>query len=257
MLIDTHCHLDDERLLPEAAQITADFEREGLLCVISSSSDYSSSVVNVGLADAYERVYATVGIHPHGAKGKQDSHYDDFKRFAQNPKIVAIGEIGLDYFYDLSPRDVQKRVFAEQLELADSLRLPVVFHVRDAYEDFLKIVKENKKYLNNGAALHCYSGSAEFMRELEEFDFYYGFDGPITYKNARRSIEALRAADINRVLFETDAPYLAPVPQRGKTNRPEYVRFVVEKAAEYLGVDFNGLSDISINNAKRLFKRIK
>lgn len=256
MLIDTHCHLDDDRLFCEAADIIRNMQNDGLYAVISSSSDYNSSVRNYSLARKNDAVYATVGIHPHEVKDATNNQYDEIIKMAADGKVAAIGEIGLDYYYDLSPRELQKSELCRQLELADYVKLPVVFHVRDAYEDFYKIVRENKRYLNHGAAVHCYSGSAEFMEQLKEFDFYYGFDGPLTYKNARHSVESVLAAKIDRILVETDAPYLAPLPVRGQTNYPKYVRYTASKAAEILNIPFEKFSDITTKNAKTLFEKI-
>ncbi len=253
MLIDAHCHLDDERLLPEVDSIVNAFSDDGLAAVVSASRDMASSRINLGLARKYDRVFATVGIHPQEASKLGQGDYDEIAAAAADDKVVAIGEIGLDYYYETSPRDVQAKVFVEQLEQAHGLKMPVVLHVRDAYEDFYKLITNNKKLLEYGGLLHCYSGSAEFMRRLKDFDFYYGFDGPVTYKNARHSIESLLAADINRIVAETDSPYLAPVPKRGATNYPAYVRFTAEKMAEVLGIGFDEISQILVNNTKRLF----
>jgi hydrolase, TatD family len=257
MLIDTHCHLNDERLEKEADGIVAAFFDDNLEAVVNVGSDVSSSVSAYNSALKYEKVYAAVGIHPQESQGKMAADYDLFIKQAQSDKVIAIGEIGLDYFYETSPRAVQRVVMAEQMELAYSLKLPTIFHLRDAYEDFLRLIKENSKYLEYGAVLHCYSGTVEYMKELLKFDFYYGFDGPITYKNARHSVEALLAAPREKILFETDAPYMAPVPFRGQTNYPKHVNEIARRGAELLGLSFEKLCEQTTNNAKILFKRIK
>lgn len=257
MLIDTHCHLNDERLIPEAEDIISSLNADNLEAVINVGSDVASSISAYELAAHFDNVYAVVGIHPQEAKGKAAGDYDLFIKQAECKKVVAIGEIGLDYYYEYSPRDVQKKVMVEQMELAYTLKLPMVFHLRDAYEDFLSLIKQNEKYLDYGAVLHCYSGSAEYMQQLLKYGFYYGFDGPITYKNARHSVEALTAAPRDKILFETDAPYMAPVPFRGQINYPKHVNAIARRAVELLSVDFDELCDITTNNAKTLFKRIK
>lgn len=254
MLIDAHCHLDDERLFPEVENIVAGFSGDGLAAVVTASSDIATTRVNTALAEKYTRVYATAGIHPQEAAKKGDGDYGEIIEAAKLDKVVAIGEIGLDYYYETAPRDVQKKVFVEQLEIAHSLKKPVVLHVRDAYDDFLKIAVENKNLLEYGGLLHCYSGSAEYLKRLKDFDFYFGFDGPVTYKNARHSVEAAAAADEDRIVAETDSPYLSPEPMRGKTNYPSYVKLVAARLAEIREKPFDEMCEILTNNTKRLYK---
>lgn len=257
MLIDTHCHLDDDKLYPNVESLINDMAADGLYCAITSSSDYASSKRNFALATTHERVYATVGIHPQEASGRENAHYDEFSKVANNEKVVAIGEIGLDYYYENSPREIQKKVLVEQMELAYSLKLPVVFHVRDAYGDFYDIISQNEKYLEYGGSVHCFSGTAEYAKSLLKFNLFFGFDGPLTYKNARHSIEAATEIPLERLLVETDSPYLAPVPLRGTTNVPKNVRFVAEKLASVKNVAFGEIERITTSNAKTLFKKIK
>lgn len=257
MLIDAHCHLNDERLLPEIREIVDGMGENGLLAVVSASDDYASSALNARLAEENERVYATAGIHPHVAKDAEESHFLGIEKLASCGKVVAIGEIGLDYHYDLSPRDVQREVFVRQMELADAVRLPVVFHIRDAYEDFHRLIKENGRYLRHGGLIHCYGGSAEFARQIASFDFYFGFDGPLTFKNSRRPAEALLAVPPDRIVVETDAPYLSPEPLRGRKNYPANVRHVAAKAAEILGQDTAEFFLRTVRNTLSLFPRIK
>ncbi len=257
MLIDTHCHLNDERLLPLVDDIVGDFAKSNLESAICVGYDLQSSICAVELANKFENVYAVVGIHPHDSKYLDDASCAKLKQLCQNEKVVAVGEIGLDYYYDLSPRDVQQQAFASQIELADEVGLPVVLHVRDAYEDTRKILFDNAHLLKNGLLLHCYSGSAEMVKVFEKLDCYFAFGGAITFKNAKHNLEALQAVKRDRLMFETDCPYMTPVPFRGKTNEPKYVNLVVDKAAEVLGVDRDELVQISTENAKRLFTRLK
>ncbi|MEG1612540.1 MAG: TatD family hydrolase [Clostridia bacterium] len=256
MLIDTHCHLDDERLSEDMQSIILSMPSDGLESVITVGYDYRSSISAASIADKYSNVYATVGIHPHDAKNRRPSDYVDFAKLCDSDKVVALGEIGLDYFYELSDREKQQLVFIEQVELAYSLKMPIIIHLRDAYEDFYKLVLSNKSKLYYGAVLHCYSGSAEYMKQLSEFDFYYGFDGPITYKNARHSVSALMSAPIDRIMFETDSPYLSPEPFRGKTNYPKNVKLVAEMASKILNISVDDLTNITTENAKRLFSKM-
>ena len=257
MLIDTHCHLDDERLYPLAESVISDMAKDGLYCVVTSSSDYESSVCNFALATNNRDVYATVGIHPQEASGRTTAQYDEFCKMAENEKVVAIGEVGLDYYYENSPREIQKTVLVEQMELAHFLRLPLVFHVRDAYGDFFDIVKDNKKLLEYGGAGQFFCGTAGNAKSLLKYDLYFGFDGPLTYKNARHSVEAAAEIPVDRLLVETDSPYLAPTPLRGTINLPKNVRIVAEKLAAIKNLSINDIEEITTNNAKRLFKKIK
>lgn len=257
MIIDSHCHLTDERLYPIVDDIVKDLNANGIESVITVGYDLPSSTLGVDIARRYKEVYATVGMHPHDSRLMTAETYDIFRHLSADEKVVGIGEIGLDYHYDLSPRDVQQKVFEEQIELADSLRLPVALHVREAYEDTRKILENNKAKLSHGVLLHCYSGSAEMVKVFSKYDAFFAFGGPITFKNAVHNIEALRAVPLDRLLFETDAPYMTPVPFRGKTNEPKHTALVVKKASEVLGVDENELIEKSNKNTKTLFYKMK
>jgi TatD DNase family protein len=202
-------------------------------------------------------VYCAVGFHPHDSISATAEDYDFFAKASKNPKVVAIGEIGLDFFYDLSPRDIQKKVFVEQLELADSLKMPVILHLRDAYGEMLDLLKQNRKMLLNGCLLHCYSGSPEMASEfLKVADMFFAFGGSLTFKNNKNGIESLRQVPLNRIMLETDCPYLAPTPFRGQTNYPKMVKLVAEKAAEILERSFDEVCDITTKNVKELFIKI-
>lgn len=257
MIIDTHCHLNDERLIDDTRRIVDEFLPNGIESAICVGYDMPSSECAVELADKFDGIYAAVGIHPHDAKLADNVAYDRLSALSSHKKTVAIGEIGLDYYYDLSPRDVQQRAFCEQIELADTLGLPIALHVRDAYEDARKILFDCKRYINNGLLLHCYSGSAEYVKVFGKLDAYFAFGGAITFKNAKHNLEALAAVPRDRVMFETDCPYMTPVPYRGKTNEPKFINYVIDKAAQVLETDRQTLIDLSTNNAKRLFTKIK
>ena len=256
-MIDTHCHLNDEKLLPIADRIVGDFAHDKIASAICVGYDMPSSRLAVELADKYEPIYCAVGIHPHDADTANAVAYDELKALANNVKCVAIGEIGLDYYYDLSEREVQRKAFREQIELADALKLPVVLHVRDAYEDARQILFDMKKYLNSGVLLHCYSGSSEYVKVFDKLGAYYSFGGAITFKNARHNIEALATVPLDRLVLETDCPYMTPVPFRGQVNEPKYVALVLEKAAQVLDIGKDELEKITTENAKRLFYRMK
>ncbi len=256
-MIDTHCHLNDEKLLPQADAIVGNFASDDIESAICVGYDMPSSRLAVQLADKYDRLYCAIGIHPHDADTANASAYDELKTLSQTEKCVAIGEIGLDYYYDLSERDVQRKAFCEQIELADEMKLPVVLHVRDAYDDARKILFDMKNRLNHGLLLHCYSGSSEYVKVFDKLDAYYSFGGAITFKNAKHNIESLSNVPIQRLVLETDCPYMTPVPYRGKLNEPKYVSLVLEKASEVLGIDKDELDRITTQNAKRLFYRLK
>lgn len=256
MIIDTHCHLNDEKLLPMADEIVNGFSSHGIESAICVGYDMPSSEVAVQLADRYTNLYAAIGIHPHDATTADYDKYERLASLSSSKKVVAIGEIGLDYHYDLSPRAIQKGAFREQIELADTLGLPIVLHVREAYEDAKQILFESRRYLNNGLLLHCYSGSSEFVKIFGSLDAYFAFGGAITFNNAKHNLEAMKAVPLDRLLFETDCPYMTPVPHRGKTNVPEYVNLVADKAAEVLNINRKELEEITTNNAKHLFTRI-
>jgi len=249
-LIDTHAHLNDKRLLPLADSIVASMEEDGLSRIINVAWDVASGETAVELADRYAPLYAVVGIHPHDAKNADQAAYDRLIALAKHPKVLAYGEIGLDYFYDLSERDVQKKVFVEQLEIAHSLRLPVVIHLRDAYGEMLSLIKENKSFLSYGAVLHCYSGSVEMVREFSRYDMYFSFGGLVTFKNTDKE-SVLRTVPPERLMLETDCPYMTPVPHRGQTNLPKYVALVAEKLCAWF--PDRDIAALTTANARRFF----
>lgn len=257
MIIDTHCHINDEKLLPEADRIVREFSNVNIEKAICVGSDMPSSILAVEQANKYDNIYAAIGIHPHESESASEENYQKLKELAKNEKVVAIGEIGLDYYYDLSPRETQRKVFEEQIVLANELSLPIVLHIRDAYEDARQILFDNKDLINNGLLLHCYSGSSEFVKIFSKLDAYFAFGGAITFKNAKHNLESLQAVPLDRLMFETDCPYMTPVPHRGETNEPKYINLVVDKASEILNINRDELINISTNNARRLFKKLK
>ena len=252
-MTDTHVHLDDARYgEAERQEILDNLERDGLTAVINAACDLTSMRAGARLAERCSKVFFTVGCHPHDAKNYDDAFEREIVRLAKNPKAVAMGEIGLDYHYDLSERDVQKEVFSRQLSLARKLGLPVVLHTRDAWKDTLDILREEGSF-PHGLLLHCFSGSAEIMKILsEKYDAYFAFGGAITFKNYGGA-ELVRTVGENRLLCETDCPYLTPEPFRGKVNRPAFVRYTLEKIAAIRGIAFSEAERITENNAARFF----
>lgn len=257
MLIDSHAHLNDGRLLAEAETIHADMEGDGLLAVVNVGYDVQSSEKSVELSEKYEKIFGAVGIHPHDAVKADGRTYSYFEEAIRREKVVALGEIGLDFFYDLSPREVQERVFLEQLELAHSSKIPAIIHLRDAYALMLKLLKENKRLLEYGAVLHCYCGSKEMLQEYAKLDLYFSFGGAITFKNAVDKPDIVRACPKDRLMLETDCPYMTPVPYRGKVNYPKYVGLVAEKAAEILGLPLEELHSLTVKNTLDFFPKLK
>ncbi len=253
MLIDSHAHLDDERFDKDRDRLIKSLKESGIDLIINPGSDLGSSIKAVSLSEQYDNIYAAVGVHPHSAKEMDESTIEVLKSFTNRDKVVAIGEIGLDYYYDNSPREIQRQKFVEQLELAKEVNLPVIIHTRDAAQETFDILKEAQDGSLKGV-LHCYSGSVEMALEYVKMGFYISLGGPITFKNARVSREVAKAVPIDRLLIETDSPYLTPEPYRGKRNEPLFVRYVAGTIAEIRGINFDELAKETSENAKRLFR---
>mgnify|MGYP000898966238 CR=1 FL=1 len=254
--IDCHCHLEDSSLESVAHKLIENFAQDKVDFVINSASDKISSQKSIELSNKYADVYATAGCHPHEAKTFNEEFAIFLTQAAKKSKLVAIGEIGLDYYYDLSERDCQRRVFAQQIRIADSVNLPIVIHSRDAWEDTLKVLEEEKKFINNGILLHCYSGSGETAKVLsKKYDAYFSFGGAITFKNYK-GFDIIASIPTNRLLTETDSPYLTPVPFRGKINTPKNVAIVAQKLAQMLKKDIDEFCFTIKQNTCEIFKRI-
>jgi len=263
MLIDSHTHLLDPRLRGKAEDIVKSLKADGVECIVEISADPCESRESVEFASRYENVYCTIGVHPIFA----DSYSDEFEVWALrqkgNKKIVAFGECGLDYHHGIRGFDdkdkergfeIQREVFVRQIKLADRLGLPLVVHSRDAAGDTFEILSEHKGYLNNGVVLHCFSYGAEEVERFRTLDVYYSFGGAITYRNATFAADAIRAVPRDRLMVETDCPYLAPVPVRGTVNEPKNVRYVAEHVAGVLGLTFEEVAKLTTENAKRFYK---
>jgi len=252
MIWDTHAHLDDKRFDSDREQVIRRARDAGITKIINIGYDLPSSERAVELAMKYDSMYAAVGIHPHDAKGCTDEILGKLERLAQNPKVIAWGEIGLDYYRDLSPREVQRQVFIQQIELANEAGLPIIIHNRDAHGDILQIIKKHKP--EYGGLFHSYSGSWEMAKQLLKDGYYLSFSGPLTYKNARHSVEVAINVPEDRFVVETDCPYLPPEPYRGQRNEPAYVWEVVKKIAELKGLTYEKVAELSTRNAKEFFR---
>ena len=252
MLFDTHAHYDDESFDADRDAVLTALPEQGVGLILNPGCDVESSRKAVRYAAAYPHVYAAVGIHPENCGGCTAGDLDAIRALAQQPKTVAIGEIGLDYYWaENPPRDFQQQVLRQQLALARELALPVIIHDREAHADTLAIVRE---FPGVTGVFHCFSGSPEMARELLKMGWYLGFDGPVTYKNARRAPEVAAVTPLDRMLIETDSPYMTPVPYRGRRNDSGYVRLVAEKLAEWKGVTPEEMARVTTENGKRLFR---
>lgn len=252
MLIDSHAHLNNERFDDDREEVIGRCG-EQLTALLNVGYDLASSQSSLELAEAYPFIYASVGIHPHDAQEAATDYLEQLKKMAEHPKVVAIGEIGLDYYYDLSPREVQQNVFREQLRLAKELNLPFIIHNRDAHADIMNILKQEAPY-PMGGVMHCFSASWEVAQECLKLGLYISFAGPVTFANAGKLKEIAGKIPLERLLVETDCPYLTPVPHRGKRNEPAYVRFVAEHVAGLRGLAVEELANTTAQNAIRLFR---
>lgn len=250
MYFDSHSHLDDRRFDADRAEIFADLKNHGVEGIMNIGCDLPSSERSVALAEEYPFVYAAVGSHPDDADHVDGRLLDRYRALAQHEKVRAIGEIGLDYHYEDVPRAQQIIAFEEQIELAEALKLPVVVHEREAHGDAMEIVR---RHPDLRGVFHCFSGSAEMAVWLAERGWYIGFTGVVTFKNARRAVEAVSALPIERILIETDCPYMAPEPHRGRRNDSRYVPLVAAKIAEIKGLSPEEVGTITTENARRLF----
>ena len=251
-IFDTHAHYDDSRFDGDRDAVLAALPEAGVELVLDPGCDLPSSRAAAALAERYGHVYAAAGIHPENCAGFQDADLAALRQLLAQPKVAAIGEIGLDYYWaENPPRDFQQMVFRKQLALAEELDLPVIVHDREAHGDSLSIIREFPAVTG---VFHCFSGSPEMAEELLKRGWYLGFDGPITYKNARRAPEVAAITPVERMVVETDAPYLSPVPVRGRRNDSRYLPHVIAKLAEWKGVTPEEMTRITCENGKRLFR---
>ncbi|MGS0745675.1 TatD family hydrolase [Syntrophomonas erecta subsp. sporosyntropha] len=253
MFIDTHVHLQEKALRVDVDKVIARAREAGVELMVCVGYDYASSVEAVALADRYKDIYATVGVHPHDASTLTPQLLESLYELARKPRVVAIGEIGLDYYRDLSPRDEQRRAFIEQIKMAHELGKPVVIHDRDAHQEVLDIVRQEKAG-KNGGIMHCYSGHLPLAIDFMKEDFYISFAGPLTFKNSKKSHEVAARIPLDRVLIETDCPYLTPEPHRGKRNEPALVTLVGAKLAEIRNKPVEEIAYLTSRNARQVYR---
>jgi TatD DNase family protein len=251
MYFDSHAHYDDERFDEDRASLLHWLHEQGKVeGIINIAADIKASYKCIEMAKEFDFVHAAVGVHPHEVANLQEEDLLTIENLAKEPKVVAIGEIGLDYYYDFSPRDVQREWFKKQLELSKKLDLPIVVHSREACQETFDLLMESK--VNHGV-IHCFSGSKELAKEYVKKGFYIGVGGAVTFKNARKIVEVVEEIGIEHLLIETDAPYLAPVPNRGKRNDSSQLKYIVEKISEIKQIMPEEVCQIVSKNAKQLF----
>lgn len=252
MIFDSHAHYDDESFDGDREQVIKELIENGIIGILNCGASLEGARASVKLADKYDLFYAAVGIHPEFADIVNDEVLKELKSLASNKKVKAIGEIGLDYYGDENPtREIQKKAFIKQMELAESLNLPVVIHDRDAHGDTLEILKQFPKVIGT---VHCFSGSVEYAEECIKLGYYIGFTGVVTFKNAKKAVEVAKAVPMDRILLETDCPYMAPEPFRGKRNRSDYIEHIAKKIAEIKSELTINVKTQSIANTKTLLK---
>lgn len=251
MLFDTHAHYDDERFGADREALLASMPEKNVGLIVNPGCDLPTSRVAVELAGKFDFVYAAVGIHPENCADFEPEQIGKLRELAKEPKVVAIGEIGLDYYWaENPPKDLQQKVLRRQLLLAQELRLPVIIHDRDAHADTMAIVRE---FPQVRGVFHCFAGSTEMARELIGMGWMLSFNGAATFKNARKAPEVIAAVPLEKLMIETDAPYLTPVPHRGERNDSSYVRFVAEKIAEIKGLSPEEVERVTWENGRRFF----
>lgn len=255
MLIDSHAHIQGKEYADEREAVIARARQAGVdkIIAVGGAGDMSSNTKATALADAFPNVYATVGMHPHDAKDVGAEDLAKLRELAAHPKVVAIGETGLDYYYSHSPHDVQRRVFGQFIQMARETDLPIVVHERDAAQEAAELLRKEGSGKLRGV-IHCFTGNYEAACAYLDLGFYLSFTGIITFKNAEPLREVVQKVPLERMLVETDSPYLTPVPHRGKRNEPAYVRWVAETIAKVKGIGFESVAETTTHNVQDLFK---
>lgn len=252
MLFDSHAHLNAIQYEEDIVEVIQRARDEKVTHIVVVGFDRDTISKAMELTDKYDMIYAAVGWHPVDAIDMTDEDLNWIKQLASHPKVVAIGEMGLDYYWDKSPKDIQKEVFRKQIQLAKEVKLPIIIHNRDATEDVVRILQEENAS-EVGGIMHCFTGSLEVAKQCMDMNFYISFGGPVTFKNAKKPKEVVKEIPMDRLLIETDCPYLTPHPFRGKRNEPSYVKYVAEQIAELRGVTLEEIGTKTSDNARKLF----
>lgn len=252
LLFDSHCHLDDEQFDSDRESLLLGLQAQGIANCLCVGSDIQSSEACLAIAEQHPFIFAACGIHPHVAGKAVNEDFVKLVNLLKYPKAVALGEAGLDYHYDFSPRDIQKSVLERQIEIAEQAHLPIVLHVREAHGDMISLLRARKSRDNPGI-IHCFSGSAESAVEYVKMGYMISFSGSISFKNAEKLRLAALAVPRDRLLIETDSPYLSPMPDRGRRNDPSKVRLVCESLAKVCGISFETMAELTLNNARQVF----
>ena len=251
MYFDSHAHYDDERFDEDRETLIESLKEKGVDFVVNAAADMKSCHTSLQLAEKYPFIYSSVGVHPHDVKDLTETDIEEMRELAKHKKVVAIGEIGLDYYYDNSPREEQRIWFKRQLQLAKELNLPVIIHSREASQETFDIIMESG--VKEGV-IHCFSGSYELAKEYVKKGFYIGVGGSLTFKNAKKTVKVVEGIGLEHIVIETDCPYLTPVPHRGERNDSSYLKFVVQKIAQIKGISEAEVKMVSSQNAKKLFR---
>ena len=251
MIFETHAHLNDPAFDEDRESLILGLPKKGIEAVMNVGCCLESSHDCIALAEKYPFVYASVGSHPDSADEVNEAVIEKYRQMAKHPKVLAIGEIGLDYYYETIPREIQQKAFRMQMELAKELNMPVIIHERNAHDDGMRIVKE---FPGVTGVFHCYSGSAEMARQLVNMGWYIGFTGVLTFKNARKAVETAESIPLERIVLETDCPFMAPEPFRGKRNDPGYLYRMAERLAEIRGISVEEVHNLTTDNAKKLYR---
>jgi len=250
MYFDTHAHYDDKRFNEDRDEILGSMRDEGVTLILNSASSLRSAKFSLKMADRYPFVYASVGVHPHDVKSMSDDTVSELEVLLSHPKAMAVGEIGLDFHYDFSPRDVQRARFREQLELARRVGKPVIIHERESVKDTLDIIRD---YRDLTGVFHCFSGSWETAKIILDMGWYLSFTGVITFSNARRALEVLEKMPGDRIMLETDCPYLAPEPVRGRRNSSLNLKYIAQKIADVRGISVEEVAALTMENGLSFF----
>ena len=254
ILFDTHCHITDERFDEDREEVIMRMRASGVALALVVADGTKDTLAEIDLAERYDFLYISAGVHPHDASAYEDAVEKRLIGWMAHPKMMALGEIGLDYHYDYSPRDVQRAVFDRQLELAFKLHKPVILHVREAHGDTIDMLAARTRAGRMPAGvMHCYTGSWESARQYLDMGLYISFSGAVTLKNAPKLSEVAKNMPLDRLMVETDCPYMSPVPMRGQRNEPAFVAYTAKKVAELRGMDEDALAEVAFRNGARLF----